>query len=93
MLIIAAIETALAPAEPKIFPIMVAATRGVVATSDAVIGYWTRFAATGDPNGAGAVIWPQFDALTDPFLRLGPTNSSGTGLHSDNCDYWESVLY
>jgi para-nitrobenzyl esterase len=64
-----------------------------LATSDAVIGYWTRFAATGDPNGAAAAIWPQFDAVTDPFLALGPMISSGTGLHTDNCDYWESVLY
>jgi para-nitrobenzyl esterase len=64
-----------------------------LAISDAVIGYWTRFAATGDPNGGGAVNWPQFDAVTDPFLALGPVIGSGTGLHSANCDYWESVLY
>lgn len=64
-----------------------------LAISDAVIGYWARFAATGDPNGPGAVNWPQFDAVTDPFLALGPVIGSGTGLHTDNCDYWESVLY
>ena len=63
-----------------------------LAISDAVIGYWTRFAASGDPNGAGAVNWPRFDAVTDPYLGLGPVIGSGTGLHSDNCDYWESVL-
>jgi para-nitrobenzyl esterase len=32
------------------------------ALSDAMIGYWSRFAATGDPNGAGAVAWPLYDA-------------------------------
>ena len=68
-------------------------TPAELATSDAVIGYWTRFAASGDPNGAGAVNWPRFDALTDAFLALGPVIGSGTGLHSDKCDYWESVLY
>ena len=64
-----------------------------LAISDAVIGYWTRFAATGDPNDPGAVNWPQFDSVTDPYLALGPVIGSGTGLHTENCDYWESVLY
>jgi len=63
-----------------------------LALSDAVIGYWTRFAATGDPNGAGAANWPRFDAVTDPYLGLGSVIGSGTGLHTDNVDYWESVL-
>ena len=29
-----------------------------VTLSDQIMGYWTRFAATGDPNGAGALVWP-----------------------------------
>ena len=39
--------------------------------SDAMIGYWSRFAATGDPNGAGAPVWPTFDPLADNFLKFG----------------------
>jgi para-nitrobenzyl esterase len=46
---------------------------GTVATpsfSAAVKGYWTRMAATGDPNGAGAPSWPRFDATTDGHMVL-----------------------
>jgi hypothetical protein len=27
-----------------------------------MIEYWARFAAAGDPNGAGAAQWPPYDA-------------------------------
>jgi para-nitrobenzyl esterase len=66
-----------------------------LAISDAVIGYWTRFAATGDPNGGGAVNWPQYDATTDTYLQLGPgvTPTPGAGLHTENCDWWQGYLY
>src|SRR5205823_13004643 len=30
------------------------------ALSNQIIGYWTRFAATGNPNGWGAPYWPRF---------------------------------
>ncbi len=64
-----------------------------LALSDSVIGYWSRFASTGDPNGSGAPPWPQYDVRTDPYLELGNPIGSNAGLHTTNCDYWESVLY
>jgi para-nitrobenzyl esterase len=36
----------------------------------AIEGYWARFAATGDPNGDGAVFWPKFQPKQEKFLRL-----------------------
>jgi len=30
------------------------------AISDAMVGYWTNFAKTGDPNGPGLPAWPKF---------------------------------
>jgi para-nitrobenzyl esterase len=41
-----------------------------LALSDTVIGYWSRFARTGDPNGAGAPAWPRYDAAGRRHLVL-----------------------
>ncbi|HEY2178967.1 MAG TPA: carboxylesterase family protein [Caulobacteraceae bacterium] len=40
--------------------------------ADAVEGYWTAFAATGDPNAPGRPAWPAFrDAAEGPVLDIG----------------------
>jgi para-nitrobenzyl esterase len=39
--------------------------------SDQIMGYWTNFAKTGDPNGPGLPLWPRFD-------------TEGTILHLDS---------
>ena len=41
-----------------------------LALSGAMNAYWARFAANGDPNGAGATLWPRYDPAADPFLDL-----------------------
>src|SRR5262249_46352955 len=61
------------------------------ALSDAVIGYWSRFAATGDPHGGGAPPWPCYDPATDPYLELHAPLSAGAGYHTDRCDFLESL--
>ena len=43
-----------------------------VALSEAMMNYWTNFAATGDPNGEGVPRWPEFTAGTDVYQELGP---------------------
>ena len=50
----------------------------------AMQGYWTRFAATGDPNGAGAVEWPRYDA-TEPVLVLDDPVTASAGLDQARC--------
>jgi para-nitrobenzyl esterase len=59
--------------------------------SDAVQGYWTRFAAKGDPNGAGAVAWPAYGA-GDEHLGLDVTIEAGSALRKDACDWLDGVL-
>jgi para-nitrobenzyl esterase len=58
--------------------------------SEAVIGYWTRFAKTGDPNG-GAVTWPAMTEALD-YLDIDATQEAGTNLNSDVCDAMEPWL-
>jgi para-nitrobenzyl esterase len=55
--------------------------------SQAMMGYWTRFAATGNPNGAGAVTWPPYDPTTDSMLQLDDTLVQINGYHNPQCDY------
>jgi para-nitrobenzyl esterase len=40
------------------------------ALTDAMLGYWSRFAHTGDPNGEGAAPWPAWSAVEPRVLRL-----------------------
>jgi para-nitrobenzyl esterase len=40
--------------------------------SDTMIGYWTQFAETGDPNLPGAPAWAPYSAVTDQFQSLAP---------------------
>ncbi|HEU0036158.1 MAG TPA: carboxylesterase/lipase family protein [Kofleriaceae bacterium] len=58
--------------------------------ADAVQGYWTRFAATGDPNGADAPAWPRYDA-TDPLLVLDLPIAARPDAKAAQCDFWDSL--
>ena len=39
--------------------------------ADAMSTYWTRFATTGDPNGAGQPAWKPYDATNEPYMEFG----------------------
>lgn len=53
---------------------------------EATQGYWTRFATTGNPNGAGAPMWPAYTEMNDTHLEIGDMVRTGTGLKRDVCD-------
>jgi len=44
--------------------------------SEEIMGYWTNFAKTGDPNGAGLPTWPKYDA-EGSLIHLDSTITSG----------------
>lgn len=49
--------------------------------SDTMMGYWVRFAATGDPNSPGLPAWPACDVASDEYLEIGETVGIQSGLH------------
>lgn len=55
--------------------------------SQELMGYWTRFAATGNPNGSGAVTWPLYDPTNESMLQLDDTFVTINGYHNPQCDY------
>jgi para-nitrobenzyl esterase len=66
----------------------------------AVQGYWTRFAALGNPNSFGAVRWPAYvDAslvddpeFSDRYLILATPPEAGMGFAKDDCDFWDDLI-
>jgi len=68
-------------------------TAAQFALSDQMMGYWARFAATGDPNGDGAPSWPAFSPARHQIQELKPT---GTAPQADfaaehKCAFWDST--
>jgi len=39
-----------------------------------MVGYWTRFAATGNPDPPGQTTWPKYVSGSGVFTRLSPTS-------------------
>jgi para-nitrobenzyl esterase len=59
------------------------------ALSDAMIGYWSRFAHTGDPNGGGAPAWRTSDA--GERLTVDTQFHAATGTN-ERCSTWRTIL-
>jgi para-nitrobenzyl esterase len=70
------------------------ATNPSKAFTSEMLGYWTQFATTGDPNGpgdAGAPAWPAYDATGDQYLQLlDPTPMASAHLRQAQCDFWDT---
>jgi para-nitrobenzyl esterase len=61
--------------------------------SNAMIGYWTQFANTGDPNFTGAPAWSPYNAGTDQFQSLVPPTPEVQSSHAYDGDHLCSALW
>jgi para-nitrobenzyl esterase len=61
--------------------------------SDKIVGYWTEFAKSGDPNGNGAPHWPQFSRGRQVMQSLVPpaptTEMNFATAHQ--CAFWDQL--
>jgi para-nitrobenzyl esterase len=57
-----------------------------IALSEEMVGYWTSFAKTGDPNGGGSPKWPPYVTSSDQNIELAKNISVKKGLDQAACD-------
>ena len=62
------------------------------ALSEQLIGYWTRFATTLQPNQDGAFQWPPFQSKQPLRVIFDETLSTESELGA-NCGFWDSLGY
>jgi para-nitrobenzyl esterase len=73
-------------------------TTAQLALSNLMIGYWTRFAATGSPNGGPgkAPYWPRWPGSAGPIQELVPSNTApesfATFFAFHRCGFWAAIL-
>ena len=64
-----------------------------ITLSDQIVGAWTRFAKTGNPNGPRLPTWQAFTPGKGPFLQQDIPNSVETDAQYNanyNCEFWAS---
>ena len=75
----------------KHWPLVEAARESDRAFAAQLIGYWSRFASTADPNGGGAPSWPRYDAKAERYLELDVTSRASAALRTTECDLWDRI--
>jgi para-nitrobenzyl esterase len=55
-----------------------------------MMGYWTRFATTGNPNAEGALQWPVYTETERQHMQLDVQPMVGSHARDSICEFWES---
>ncbi len=58
-----------------------------------MIGYWTRMAKTGNPNGDNDKPWPATTVEEDNYLEIGANTAAKKGPIDAKCDFWDTVSF
>ncbi|MFI5733609.1 carboxylesterase/lipase family protein [Kribbella sp. NPDC051587] len=61
--------------------------------ADTMIGYWSAFARTGDPNTPGLPRWPRFRAGQSIVQSLGPTIRRTDLSAAHHCGWWSTIKF
>ncbi|MGH8809711.1 MAG: carboxylesterase family protein, partial [Noviherbaspirillum sp.] len=71
-------------------PSPVAFTAAQQNLSAQMVGLWTQFARTGNPNASGSLLWPQYTVTNDSALSLDPAGLHVTTQFAANhhCAFW-----
>jgi para-nitrobenzyl esterase len=56
---------------------------------NAMQSYWTQFATTGNPNGAGQPTWPLYNSASTAELTLVDPPHASDDPSQDDCDFWD----
>ena len=59
--------------------------------ANGMIGYWSRLAGSGDPNGPGGVSWPRSLSSQDLYLQLDASPAAREGIRTAQCDFWDKL--
>jgi para-nitrobenzyl esterase len=62
--------------------------------ADAMVSYWTQFAATADPNSARTPEWPPYTTASDRMISLEPPTPQVIGdfATDHHCAFWDTHL-
>ena len=71
--------------------VMYTPTAAELTFSNDMMGYWIRFAATGNPNGTGATQWLAYDATDENMLELDETFTPLKGYHVPQCNFLSTL--
>jgi para-nitrobenzyl esterase len=59
--------------------------------SKQLVGYFTRFAKTGDPNGGGAPVWPAYTAAEDKHIVFDTNITPGEHMRKQTLDAMDEL--